>query len=104
MLVIMRDVKLQNIIGATPIAVYDTEQKKCVLVFRTVKSASVYLDVPKSTVLTHAQKKIKTATNFFAKELAFRCASDTQKELLKGKDYVCLDESFNREEMVLKLK
>lgn len=89
----------------TNIAVYDTEQKKAVLLFKSIHLCITYLfwhriskDTDRSKfrglILRCCQKKQKEDLNCFSATFTYRYANDTQKEQLAGNDYIVLDNKY----------
>lgn len=87
-----------------PIAIYCTEQKRCVMIFASMTRTDKYVFAPlkyspsRSRYLV--QNKGKTNKNVFGKMLAFRYANVEQKEILGEDGIVILDEAFVRPEIV----
>lgn len=80
-----------------PVAVYDIEQKKLILLFQTFRTCSQYLfcqnTYPISALIN---RKHVNENNFFKKKLAFRYANDKQKEMLNEGEYQILDMEYDR--------
>ena len=90
----------------TKIVVYDTTQKKPVLIFKSITQCVKYLfhhrifskiDMVKYHRLIInecCQKRKKEELNIFAIPLTYRYANDNQKEILDDQDYIVLDEGY----------
>lgn len=99
---------------ATKIAVYDTEQKRAVLLFKSITLCATYLFGHRIFKITDrskfhnlilkrcCQKKQKEELNVFEKPFTYRYVNDEQKEQLADNDYVVLDNNYINEEYELK--
>ena len=81
-----------------PVAVYDVAQKKCVMIFASVKLCMrVVLPDRKpnsSNVSAYIKRKTRCKKNAFGVDLALRTANAEQVKALDGKEGVWLDEKF----------
>lgn len=88
------------------VAVYDTEKKKCVLIFSSNNKTDKYVfDIMQyrtSRTRYLVMAKGKTSNNFFKRSLAFRPASPEQRILVKDCDVYILDDSYLRKEQSMK--
>lgn len=98
-----RTYKEENI---TPIAVYDVEDKKLVLIFFSTKATSIYLQDSKEArnILGYAKKRTKLHTNVFNRVLAIKIANTEQVKMLGQEQYICLDDRFKRDKLKHKLQ
>jgi hypothetical protein len=94
---------------ATKIAVYDTQEKKPVLLFRSATLCTHYLfkhliftvanrNTYIRRILYYSAKKKIDTDNCFAKPLAFRVMKEELAAQLGDLDYLVLDENYYKEE------
>ena len=87
--------------NAEAVAVYDTEQKKLVLLFASRSQCGQYLfpnqprELAANKVKQAVAGKFKNKKNIFGVELAFREVSQKYNSLLQGSEIVILDPQFD---------
>lgn len=82
---------------AIPVAIYDIEDKKLVLLFKSCCAASKYIfdsDRFGSNVNSGIKKRSKCRRNRFNRTFCYRQATAEQVAILDGQDMLCLDQRY----------
>lgn len=81
-----------------PVAVYDVDDKKLVLLFCSTRKANLYIF--ENNIWNKAKlydtKKLKNSKNRFKRTICFRTATSNQLKLLGDFDYLILDIRFKK--------
>ncbi len=84
----------------TSVCVYDTIDKKLVLIFESIFLCAKYLDIKYHTISNSIKSKKRIEKNIFSIPIALRVASREQKDLLLSGQYLILDIRFTNDEYI----
>jgi hypothetical protein len=90
-------------VDSRPVAVYDVDDKKLVLLFRNAHLCAKYISNNKVIVINitlYISNKGKCHKNRFDRTICFRTANDSQIEILGDYDYKILDERYYKEDTI----
>ena len=84
-------------VGDRPIAVYDTEKKKLILLFQNSRLCTQYtFNLDHYGISNLIRGKYVNKTNIFGKKLTFRYCTEEQRKVLLDSDYLIVDMDYDR--------